>query len=126
MSWFSRFVEFVRAPRDGGGKESPETQLAEVEKTLKENEDKVSEGVKTEIREALDEAKKVLQDGDIAAINSAAERLERVSHRMAEEIYKTGAAAGAGAQAPGDAPSGGQQATDDVIDAEVVDSDEKN
>jgi molecular chaperone DnaK len=107
-------------------KNRTDQMVYQVEKTLKENEDKVSEGVKTEIREALDEAKKVLQDGDIAAINSAAERLERVSHRMAEEIYKTGAAAGAGAQAPGDAPSGGQQATDDVIDAEVVDSDERN
>lgn len=37
MSWFSRFVDLVRAPRDGGSKESPEAQLAEVERTLKEN-----------------------------------------------------------------------------------------
>jgi hypothetical protein len=37
MSWFSRFVDFVRTPRDGGKKESPEAQLAEVERALKEN-----------------------------------------------------------------------------------------
>jgi molecular chaperone DnaK len=96
----------------------------QVEKTLKDNEGKVSEGVQQEVRDAMDEAKKALEGSEVAALNSASERLERVAHRMAEEIYKSGAA-------PGEGPAGGaaaagqqQQRSDDVIDAEVVESDD--
>ena len=96
----------------------------QVEKSLNENKDKISEEVQNEVRAALDEAKQALQGADAAVIGSASDRLEKSAHRMAEEIYKTGAQPGG---EPGEggagAPDGGPKA-DDVIDAEVVDSEQ--
>jgi molecular chaperone DnaK len=94
----------------------------QVEKTLNENSDKIPEDVKTEVQEALKEAKEALEKGDVAAIKSANERLERSSHRMAEQIYK--GQAEAGGAAGGAESQGGQQGGDDVIDAEVVETEE--
>ncbi len=104
-----------------------------VEKLLKENRDKISEGDAKNIEAALEEAKKTIQEGDTAKINAAVERLTSASHKLAEAMYKhagpeQSAAAGAGA-APGDQASGaahGKSKGDgEVIDAEVVDEDKK-
>jgi molecular chaperone DnaK len=94
----------------------------QVEKTLNDNADKIADDVQAEVREGLKEAKEALEKGEVASIKSATERLERSSHRMAEQIYKSQAEAGAGAGAGG--PSAGQQGADDVIDAEVVETEE--
>jgi molecular chaperone DnaK len=97
----------------------------QVEKTLNDNAAKIAEDVQNEVREALKEAKQALEGGDIAAMKSASERLERSSHRMAEQIYKS--QPGAGGQpggGPGAAAGAGPQPADDVIDAEVVESEE--
>jgi len=85
--------------------------------------------------EALEEAKKAMNEGGVARLRSATEGVEKTLHKMAEELYKktqapgeeqSGAAAGAGA---GAGPStGGSSAQSgkpgDVIDAEYVDVDE--
>ena len=100
----------------------------QVEKLLKENEEKVPEGDRKPVEEAVAEAKKALEGSDTAAIKAATDRLEQASHRMAELIYKAAGAAGAG---PGPDPTGGANGergpsgaggSDDVIDAEVVDA----
>jgi molecular chaperone DnaK len=96
----------------------------EVERTLKDNDAKVTEDVKREVRESVDEVRKTLEGGQADAIRTATERLERASHRMAEEIYKAGQAAGGASQggpAGQETPDG---ANDDVIDAEVVETEE--
>jgi len=106
-----------------------------VERTLRENRDKVSEADAKNIEAALEEAKKAIQDGDMSRINAAVDRLTTASHRMAEAMYRqtareagagpgTEAGAGAGtASASGD--RGKARGEGEVIDAEVVDDDKK-
>jgi len=104
-----------------------------VEKTLKENRDKISEPDAKNIEGALDEAKKAIQEGDMVRITAAVDRLTQASHRLAEAMYKQTSASQpapeAGA-APGSASTAGDgrgkpKAEGEVIDAEVVDADEK-
>ena len=86
--------------------------------------------------EAIEDAKKAINEGGVARLRSAAENVEKTLHKMAEELYKTaqaaagpeqagaaGAAAGAGSTAGGGGAAGGQK-PGDVIDAEYVDVDD--
>jgi molecular chaperone DnaK len=103
-----------------------------VEKMLKENREKISESDAKNIESALEEAKKALQGSDMGQINSAVERLTAASHKLAEAMYKqtaqaTGPGAGAGAASAGSEDGGGraQKGDGEVIDAEVVDADDR-
>jgi molecular chaperone DnaK len=108
-----------------------------VEKMLKENREKISESDAKNIESALEEAKKAIQEGDISKINPAVERLTSASHRLAEAMYKQastaraaqegpGSGAGASTSAGGAAGAQGKgKGNGEVIDAEVVDSDDK-
>jgi molecular chaperone DnaK len=107
-----------------------------VEKMLKENREKISESDAKNIESALEDAKKTIQEGDISKINAAVDRLTSASHKLAEAMYKQASAARGTPEAPGSAagPSTSAGATGDqgkskgdgeVIDAEVVDSDDK-
>jgi molecular chaperone DnaK len=103
-----------------------------VEKTLKENRDKISEGDAKNIESAVEEAKKAIQGGDISKVNAAVDRLTTASHKLAEAMYKQAASSppsaetGAPAGAPGDTGTQGKaKGEGEVIDAEVVDEDKK-
>jgi len=104
-----------------------------VEKTLKENRDKISEPDAKNIEGALDEAKKAIQEGDMVRITAAVDRLTQASHRLAEAMYKQTSAsqpASEAGAAPGSTSTAGDgrgkpKAEGEVIDAEVVDADEK-
>jgi molecular chaperone DnaK len=95
----------------------------QVEKTLKDNAEKITDDVKAEVDGAIKEAREALEGGDTAAIKSSTERLERASHRMAELIYKAQPGA-EGQPGPGAEAGTEPQPADDVIDAEVVESEE--
>ena len=60
----------------------------QTEKFLGENEDKVPEDIKSEVREALAEAKKALESNHTEAIRSATERAAQVSQKMGTAIYQ--------------------------------------
>ncbi len=105
-----------------------------VEKTMSENEDKVSPEDKESITAALDHLKTVKDGEDKAAIEQGVEALTKASHKLAEEMYKQAGAeaqqeAGPGGPAGGAGPqqASGDSATDNVVDAdfEVMDDDEK-
>jgi molecular chaperone DnaK len=105
-----------------------------VEKMLKENREKISESDAKNIESAVDDAKKTIQEGDISKINAAVERLTSASHKLAEAMYKQASTARAAQEAPGGAPGpadagqasqGKGKGDGEVIDAEVVDSDDK-
>ena len=74
----------------------------QTEKFLGENEDKVPEDIKSEVREALAEMKRALESKDTAAVKSAAERVAQVSQKMGIAIYQQ-AQAGAERRASSDA-----------------------
>jgi molecular chaperone DnaK len=108
-----------------------------VEKTLKENREKISEAEAKNIESAVEEAKKAIQEGKVEAINPAVERLTQASHKLAEAMYKQQAGASAapppgGEAGPGQAGAAGGDSEDkskdggEVIDAEVVEGDDKN
>ena len=98
-----------------------DTLVYSTEKFLGENEDKVPEDIKSEVREALAEVKKALESNDTEAIKSASERAAQVSQKMGTAIYQQAQAQQASAQ-PGSADgSASTPADDEVVEAEIVD-----
>jgi molecular chaperone DnaK len=98
----------------------------QTEKMLNENRSKLSDSDAKSVEAAIADCKKALESGDVAAINRAADALTQASHKVAEAMYRTGAQAGTGGggAANGAGAKAGEK-TDDVIDAEYVDTDEK-
>jgi len=97
--------------------------MYQMEKLLKDNADKLSEGDRAPIQSAIERLKQVASKDDVAAINQAIGELEQASHAMAQHLYSRGQGGpGPGGGAAGAAgPSGadGQaKGKDDVIDAE--------
>ncbi len=100
------------------------------EKTYNEHKEKLGPDEKGQLEQALDQARKALDSEDAGQMEQAAERLTQASHKLAEVMYRQGQDAGAAGEAAGGAGAqgGGQQrggASDEVIDAEYVDVDEK-
>jgi molecular chaperone DnaK len=96
------------------------------EKTYDEHKEKLGPDEKGELERALADAKKALESENASEMEQTAERLTRASHKLAEVMYRQqadgpGAAPGA---APGGQPGAGAS-SDEVIDAEYVDVDEK-
>jgi len=110
-----------------------DNRVYQVEKLIADNRDKLSESDTKPVEEAVAAAKTALAGGILEQIQSATVTLEGASHKLAEVLYKTAAAAGAQPGAPGSqdggagaAPQGGPGAKPEgeVIDAEYVDVDE--
>ncbi|ONI72925.1 molecular chaperone DnaK [Actinosynnema sp. ALI-1.44] len=101
-----------------------ETLVYQTEKFLNDNEEKVPADAKEKVTSAITEAKEALKGEDTAAIKAAVEKLSQESQAMGAAMYASANAAGGGegAQAGG---QGAQQPKDDVVDAEIVDEDEK-
>jgi len=105
-----------------------------VEKTLKEHRDKIADPDAKNIEAAVEEAKSAIKTGDMSRINAAVDRLTTASHKLAEQMYKQSAASrsesaaagpNASSSAAGGPNEGKAKAEGDVIDAEVVDPDDK-
>ncbi len=94
------------------------------EKTVSENADKVNDSEKKDIEDAVLKAKESLKSESIDDLKNASEELTKVSHSLAEKMYKE-----ASKEAPSesaDSPEGASGKTkeskdDDVIDAEFTD-----
>jgi len=95
----------------------------QTEKDLRDNADKVSEADQMALREAIEAAKKALEGTDAVAIGSAGEALDKARLRFGEAVYRAASAAGAAPGGDSDAAAAVSDKGDDVIDAEVVDSD---
>ena len=112
-----------------------DSMVYNIEKMLKEHGDKISGSERGDVENALADAKKAIESGDKAQMDSAREKLTTASHKLAEQMYKAtqatpGAAPGAGGTGPtpGAAPGGNGEAKkkdEGVIDAEYVDVDDK-
>jgi molecular chaperone DnaK len=96
-----------------------------IEKTVKENSEKISADVKTSVEEALVEARKHLDSKDLNELQAATEKLTAASNKMAEQMYKTaGPQPGAeGAQAHSANEQG--HAKKDKDGEDVIDADYK-
>ncbi len=109
----------------------------QTEKFLADNADKFAEGdaasTRAEVEESLAELKKALENTDesaIADIRSATEKVATVSQKLGAAMYAEQAAAGGAEGGPDGASAGtgqGESADgdDDVVDAEIVEEDDK-
>jgi molecular chaperone DnaK len=100
-----------------------DTLVYSTEKFLGENEDKVPEDIKSEVREAIAEVKKALESNDTDAIKTASEHASQVSQKMGSAIYAQAQAQQASEQPSPADDSTGATADDDVVEAEIVDDD---
>ena len=114
-----------------------DTLVYATEKSLKEFGEKVSQSERADIESRINDLKQAMKDKNIDSIKRGMEELTKVSHKLAEEIYKKTANAqkgqeGAGPQDQGrqEAPGGQQESAeepkknDDVIDAEYTTEDD--
>ena len=92
----------------------------QTEKTLKDNEGKVSAQDKGEAEAAIAAVRSALEGSDLEAIKSATERLTQVAMRIGEAMYNAQAEAGAAQPGAETAAPG-----DKVVDAEFEDVDDK-
>ena len=77
----------------------------QVERSLADNKDKLESGVQEDIEAKLTTTRAAIAANDAEAIKTEMEALTQASHKMAEHMYKSGAAEG-GAEAGADAPQG--------------------
>jgi molecular chaperone DnaK len=99
-----------------------------IEKMLKDNGDKIQGPEKGEVETVLAESKKVLEGTPTSdELKAQNEKLTAASHKLAEVLYKTNAAAAGGAPTgeAGQAPAEEAKKDEGVIDAEYVDVDDK-
>ena len=110
-------------------------QLAySVDKLLTDNDDKLPEDVKSEVKGDVDALKKALEGTDNDdEVKTAFEKLQASQTKLGEAIYsqaqaagEPGAGAGAeGGSAAGEGAGGSAAGDEDIVDAEVVDDEEK-
>ncbi|KUM40833.1 molecular chaperone DnaK [Arthrobacter sp. EpRS71] len=115
-----------KARREATDTRNSAEQLAySVEKLIADNDDKLPEEVKTEVKADVDALKSALEGTDDAAVKTAFEKLQASQTKLGEAIYSQASAADApGAGAEG-APAGEKAADDeDIVDAEIIDEDE--
>ena len=94
-----------------------EQAVYSTEKLLKDEADKISEATREAVQKDVDAVKEALKGDDIEAVKTAMETLSESGMKIGQEIYAKQQADEAGAQS---AP-----AQDDVVDAEIVDEDDK-
>ncbi|RUQ23252.1 molecular chaperone DnaK [Kocuria sp. HSID16901] len=99
-----------------------ETQAYQIEKLLKDNEDKLPEDIKSEVQGDIDEVKKALEGEDDDAVKSAFEKLQASQTKLGEAIYSQ---AQEGAASEGSSESDSASADEDVVDAEVIDDEDE-
>jgi molecular chaperone DnaK len=99
------------------------------ERLLNENRAKLSESDIRPIEDALAEAKRALESGDVSRMRQAKDNLTQASHRLAEIMYRqagqqtggyTQSGPGPGGQQTG-GTTGGAKGGDNVVDAEFED-----
>ncbi|HTK37367.1 MAG TPA: molecular chaperone DnaK [Pyrinomonadaceae bacterium] len=108
-----------------------------VEKSFSENKEKLDAAASGDIENAISEAKTALGGEDADAMNSAFDRLQTASHKLAEVLYSQAGAAQGGesgqseqassASAGAEGDTGSTASSDEnVIDAEYVDVEDEN
>jgi len=103
------------------------------EKMLRDNAGKISEGDKRRIEDAISAVKEALKGSDADAIKSASGRLNEAWQAVSAELYRAASektrAAQAGQAGPGQAGPGGPERKEgkeeEVVDAEVVDEEQR-
>jgi molecular chaperone DnaK len=118
-----------RRRRDEAETRNSAEQLAyTTEKFLADNDDKLPDEGKTEVRTAIGELRTALNGDDINEVKAKQENLATASQKLGAALYAQQSEQGAPADAEGASasagPASGQASDDDdVVDAEIVDED---
>ncbi|AAT90016.1 molecular chaperone DnaK [Leifsonia xyli subsp. xyli] len=121
------------AAEDKKRRESAETRnqaeqlVYSIEKLIKDNEEKLPEDIKNEVQGDVDALKAALAGEDDEAVKTAYDKLNESQQKLGQAIYSAAQAAEAPAAAAGEEASAPSSSTgeEDVIDAEVVEDEEK-
>jgi molecular chaperone DnaK len=108
-----------------------DTLIYSTEKSLKEFGDKVTPAERANIEAAANDLRNAVKDKNLDRIKKGVESLTQASHKLAEEIYRQATAkqqqgqpGGGGQAGPGPTPEPPGK-DEDIVDAEVVDDDDK-
>ena len=110
-------AEDKKRREDADTRNQAEQAVYATEKLLKDEADKISEETREAVQKDVDAVKEALKGDDIEAVKTAMATLSESGMKIGQEIYAKQQADEAGAQS---AP-----AQDDVVDAEIVDEDNK-
>ncbi|MEJ5869177.1 molecular chaperone DnaK [Pseudokineococcus sp. 5B2Z-1] len=105
-----------------------EQLLYSTEKFLADNDDKLPEDGKSEVKGKVDALRTALAGDDVEAVKSAQEELATASQTLGAAMYAQQQEQGAGdatAEGATAGDTGSASADDDVVDAEIVDEDER-
>jgi molecular chaperone DnaK len=101
----------------------------QTEKVLREQGDKVSAEEKDAVEQPLSDLKKAMEGNDTDAIKAATDTLMSASQAFSQKLYEAAArdsgADGTSASGQGGESGAGAVNDDDIVDAEIVDDDEK-
>ncbi|UQN14696.1 molecular chaperone DnaK [Gulosibacter sp. ACHW.36C] len=103
-----------------------ETTAYQVEKVIKENEDKLPADVKNEVQGDVDALKTALAGDDDDAVKTAFDKLNESQTKLGEAIYASQQEAGEAPHAPTEGDAGQAADDDDIVDAEIVDDEDEN
>jgi molecular chaperone DnaK len=116
-------------------KNQADQMVYNLEKLLRENKDKIPADEAAQVQAEIENTKKAAEGEDADAIKQAMEKLSQASHKLTEMMYQQASqqqtqqaggpegAAGEQAQQPGQEAT--EEADEEVIDAEVVDEENK-
>ncbi len=110
-------AEDKKRREDADTRNQAEQAVYATEKLLKDEADKISEETRESVQKDVDAVKEALKGDDIEAVKTTMATLSESGMKIGQEIYAKQQADEAGAQS---AP-----AQDDVVDAEIVDEDNK-
>jgi molecular chaperone DnaK len=105
-----------------------ENAAYQAERQLGEMGDSLDPSAKSEIEAAIKDVKDNLESDDVATLRQKTEALQSAWHNVSEQVYAAASqqAQGAGAGGGDGASAGGASEEEEVVDAEVVDGDEKS
>ncbi len=98
---------------------SAEATVHQVERNLKEHGDKLPAADKAEAEAAIEAVRGLLDGADVEALKAASERLSQAAMKIGQAVYQASAAEQAGA------PAGAAAGTENVVDADFEDVEDK-
>ncbi|MCU1545287.1 MAG: dnaK [Homoserinimonas sp.] len=113
-------AEDKKRREDAEVRNTAEQLVYSTEKLIKENDEKLSDGVKADVQADVDALKAALAGTDEAAVKSGLEKLSESQQKLGAEIY----AQSQSEAAPADGAETPEASDEDIVDAEVVEDDE--
>jgi molecular chaperone DnaK len=105
-------------------KNQADTLVYSVEKSLKDYGDKVTESEKKDIEAALDRCRKAKDAGtNVSEIKAAIDELTKVSHKIAEHVYKAAQGQPEGGPSTDGGGTKAKSPEEEVVEAEFEDVD---